>query len=53
MEYLDTVKEYYRRNKLIAEESDILIALVAKDRKGGTEHTIKEMLKLNKQVVIL
>jgi hypothetical protein len=30
------------RNTYIAEDSDILIACVAKDRKGGTEDTIKK-----------
>jgi hypothetical protein len=35
------------RNTSIAEYSDILIACVAEDRKGGTEDTIKKFLKLN------
>lgn len=34
------------RNKLIAKESDYLIACVSKDRTGGTEITIKEFIKL-------
>lgn len=38
----------YERNTLIAEQSDILIACVAPDRKGGTEDTIKKFLKKNK-----
>lgn len=33
-------KVNYARNKLIAQNSDRLIALVASDRKGGTENTI-------------
>jgi len=33
------------RNTYIADESDILIACVAEDRKGGTEDTIKKFLK--------
>jgi len=37
----DVVRAYYARNKLIAQNSDHLIALVAPDRKGGTENTIK------------
>lgn len=36
----DIVKAMYARNKQIALESDYLIALVAPDRKGGTENTI-------------
>jgi len=38
--YYEIVKANYARNKLIAQNSDRLIALVAPDRKGGTEHTI-------------
>lgn len=43
----------YARNTLIAEDSDILIACVAPDRKGGTEDTIKKYLKLGKDALIL
>lgn len=39
-QYHEIVKANYARNKLIAQNSDRLIALVAPDRKGGTEHTI-------------
>lgn len=39
--YWKYVDACYARNKLIAEESDKLIALVAVNRKGGTENTIK------------
>lgn len=34
------------RNGDIAKDSDVLIACVASDRKGGTEDTIKKFLKL-------
>jgi len=34
------------RNTEIAEDSDILIACVASDRKGGTEDTIKKFKKM-------
>lgn len=47
MNYLELCKAYYARNKLIAENCDILIALVAPNRKGGTENTIKYFLKCN------
>lgn len=33
------------RNDYIAEQSDVLIACVAEDRKGGTEDTIEKFLK--------
>ena len=35
------------RNTEISSSSDVLIACVAKDRKGGTEDTIKKFLKEN------
>lgn len=41
------------RNSLIARDSDVLIACVAPDRKGGTEDTIKKYLKLGKDKLIL
>ena len=41
----DYAKACYDRNKLIARKSDILIACVASDRKGGTENTIEEFIK--------
>ncbi len=43
--YWSYVKMYHNRNTLIADNSDILIALVMPDRKGGTEDTIKKFLK--------
>lgn len=39
----------YERNQWIARDSDILIALVACDRKGGTEDTIKHFIKTYKK----
>ena len=35
----------FKRNTPVAEMSDIIIACVAKDRKGGTEDTIKKFLR--------
>ena len=44
----------YARNTLIARDSDELIALVASDRKGGTEDTIKKFIKMkNKKPILL
>lgn len=45
----------YARNKLIAKQSNYLIALVAEDRKGGTENTIKYFLQFHneKRLIIL
>ena len=41
------------RNIDIAENSDVLIACVSNDRKGGTEDVIKKYLKLGKTDLIL
>jgi len=43
----------YARNTLIARDSDILLAVVSSDRKGGTEDTIKKYLKMGKKNLIL
>lgn len=48
----EMVKAYYDRNKKIVEASEIIYAFVAKDRKGGTENTIKWAEKLNVPVII-
>jgi predicted Rossmann fold nucleotide-binding protein DprA/Smf involved in DNA uptake len=45
-------KAYHARNKLIAQECDILLAFVSHDRKGGTENTIKHTEKLNKKIIL-
>jgi len=45
-------KAFYERNRLIAENSDILHAFVSPDRKGGTEYTIKHAQKIGIPVVI-
>jgi hypothetical protein len=41
------------RNTYIARDSNILIACVSKDRKGGTEDTIRKYLKLGKDELYL
>lgn len=41
------------RNTKIAEDCDILIAVVAPDRTGGTEDTIKKAKKLGKKIVLV
>jgi hypothetical protein len=41
------------RNTDIAKECDILIALVALDRTGGTEDTVKKAGKLFKKIILL
>jgi len=43
----------FKRNTKIAEDADVLIAVVAADRKGGTEDTIKKAKKLNKEIIIV
>ena len=43
------IQAYYERNRRIAEESDALVAVVADDRRGGTEDTIKWFKELKPQ----
>ena len=43
----------FARNTLIAKDSDVLIAVVASDRKGGTEDTIKKADKMGKKIVLV
>lgn len=43
----------FMRNTLIASQCDVLIALVASDRTGGTEDTISKARKMGKKVIIL
>ena len=51
--YREAVIRLYKRNRLIAKNSDHLYALVAKDRKGGTENTISWMLEFRKPITII
>jgi len=39
------------RNTKIAQDCTVLIAIVAEDRTGGTEDTVKKALKLGKRVI--
>jgi hypothetical protein len=41
------------RNSQIANDCDILLALIAEDRTGGTEDTVRKTNKLNKKIVLL
>jgi hypothetical protein len=41
------------RNSRIADDCDVLLALVAKDRKGGTEDTVKKARAHGKKVILL
>lgn len=51
--YYMFVKAFHARNTLIAEDADILIAVVAENRKGGTENTIETAEKLEKEVRLI
>ena len=42
----------FRRNTFIARDADVLIAVVASDRKGGTEDTIRKYRKMGKDDVV-
>jgi hypothetical protein len=43
----------FARNTNIAEDADVLIAVVASDRKGGTEDTVKKAKKMGKEIVLV
>jgi hypothetical protein len=42
---------FFIRNTKIAEDCDVLIAIVSKDRTGGTEDTVKKVLAMGKKVI--
>ena len=46
-------RAYHARNKQIAENSDVVYAFVAPDRKGGTENTIKHAKKIGIRVEVI
>ena len=41
------------RNTPIAQDSDVLIAVVSHDRRGGTEDTIKKAEKMGKKIILV
>lgn len=43
----------YARNTFIAQDCDVLIALVHSDRKGGTEDTIRKAEKIGKSIILV
>lgn len=43
----------FLRNTNIAEDADVVIAMVAHDRTGGTEDTVKKAIKLGKEMILL
>lgn len=44
---------YYDRNRRIAAESDVVVAFVASDRRGGTENTIEHAKRLGRAIRIV
>lgn len=44
---------YFKRNRKIAENSDVIYAWVSADRTGGTENTIGHALNLKKTVYLV
>jgi hypothetical protein len=49
----EATRRYYARNQRIADDCDRMVALVAPDRKGGTEDSIRRAIALGKPVTIL
>jgi hypothetical protein len=43
----------FSRNTNIADDCNVLIALVTKDRTGGTEDTVRKAEKANKSIILL
>jgi hypothetical protein len=43
----------FARNTYIARDADILLCVVAGDRTGGTEDTIKKATKMGKKIILL
>lgn len=41
------------RNTYIAQDADIVIAVVSKDRTGGTEDTLKKAVKMGKKIILV
>jgi len=46
-------KVNYERNTLVAKDSDVIIATVAPDRKGGTEDTLRKFLRTGKDPIFM
>ena len=46
-------KAYHARNRKIAENSDVIYAFVASDRRGGAENTIKHARDLGTRVEVI
>lgn len=53
LKYYERVQRYYDRNERVVLNSDMVVAFVSKDRKGGTENTIKWAQKYNKPVMVM
>jgi hypothetical protein len=51
--YKELCERYYARNKRIAEGCDVLIALPAPDRRGGTESTIRHAQSIGRAITFL
>jgi hypothetical protein len=49
--YYKYVQAFHNRNTLIAEECDVLIAVVARDRTGGTEDTVKKATNFGRKLI--
>jgi len=43
----------FLRNTYIAQDCDVLIAVVSEDRTGGTEDTVKKADKMGKKVILV
>lgn len=49
----EATRRYYSRNQKVVDDCDLLVALVAPDRRGGTEDTIRRASAAGKPVILL
>lgn len=49
----EAAERNFGRNRKVARDSDILFALIAPDRTGGTENAIKHAKEFNKKIVLV
>jgi len=49
----DMISRYYARNEKVAKKVELVVAFPAKDRKGGTENTLKWAEQFNKDIIII
>jgi len=44
---------YHARNTFVARDAEVLIAVINKGKEGGTEHCVREFLKMGKKRLVI